>query len=53
VTGSDWVSELTAAEPTGTRGSWEMHHFMIYIDSAGCYEVAAQSWFLVPEEPTE
>jgi hypothetical protein len=53
VTGSDWVGELAAAEPAQTWGSWETRHFMIYIDSAGCYEVAAQSWSLVPEERIE
>lgn len=47
---SDWVGELAAAEPAERWGSWEMHHFMIYIDSEGCFEVAAQSWSLVPEE---
>src|SRR5215470_15173801 len=53
VTGSDWVGELAAAEPSQTWGSWEMHHFMIYIDSAGCFEVVAQSWSLLPEERIE
>jgi len=53
VTESDWASELAAAEPAETRGSWEMRHFMIYIDSAGCFEVVAQAWSLVPEERIE
>jgi hypothetical protein len=30
-----------------------MHHFIIYIDSAGCFEVAAESWYLIPEERIE
>ncbi len=47
---SDWVGELQAAERAETWGSWEMHHFMIYIDSEGCFEVIAQSWSLMPEE---
>jgi hypothetical protein len=50
---SDWVGELAAAEPTERWGSWETHHFMIYIDSEGCFEVVAQSWSLVPEERIE
>jgi len=50
---SGWVSELEAAEHAETWGSWEMHHFMIYIDSEGCFEVVAQSWSLVPEERIE
>lgn len=50
---SDWVSELEAAEHAETWGSWQMHHFVIYIDSEGCFEVVAQSWSLMPEERTE
>jgi hypothetical protein len=50
VTESNWVGELLAAESAETWGSWEVHHFMIYIDSAGCFEVVAQSWSLVAEE---
>ena len=50
---SDWISELFAAEPPETWGSWEMHHFMLYVDSAGCYEVAAASWSMAPEERIE
>ncbi len=47
---SDWVAELTEATPAESRTLWEMHHFMIYIDSAGCFEVAASGWSLLPEE---
>ena len=50
VTSSEWVGELMAAEPAETWGHWEIHHFMIYVDSAGCYEVAAESWSWLPEE---
>lgn len=50
VSGSEWVSELLAAEPAETWGRWEIRHFMIYIDSAGCYEIAAESWSWLPEE---
>jgi hypothetical protein len=48
---SPWVAELLKAEPAGTRGRWVIRHFMLYLDSAGCYEVAAESWELLPEEP--
>ena len=51
VSGSGWVSELLSAEPAETWGRWEIRHFILYIDSAGCYEVAAQSWSWLPEEP--
>lgn len=47
---SDWVAELTAATSAESRTLWEMHHFMIYIDSAGCFEVVASAWSLLPEE---
>jgi hypothetical protein len=50
VSGSEWVGELLAAEPTETWGRWEIRHFMIYIDSAGCFEVGAASWSWLPEE---
>jgi hypothetical protein len=50
---SDWVGELAVAEPAQTWGSWGMHHFMIYLDSAGCFEVVAQSWAVMPEERIE
>jgi len=50
VTGSGWVAELLAAEPAETWGRWEIRHFMIYIDSAGCYEIGAASWSWLQEE---
>lgn len=42
VEASDWVAELLAAEPRETWGQWNIRHFLIYIDSAGAYEVAAE-----------
>jgi hypothetical protein len=50
VSGSEWVNELLAAEPAETWGRWEIRHFMIYIDSAGCFEVGAASWTWLAEE---
>ena len=50
VTDSDWVSELRAAEPSETWGRWEIRHFVIYVDSAGCFEVGAASWGWLDEE---
>lgn len=47
---SEWVSELLAAEPRETWGRWDIRHFMIYLDSAGCFEVAAASWSWLAEE---
>jgi hypothetical protein len=39
---SSWVDEI--------RDQWEMRHYMIYLDSAGCFEVIAASWEVLPEE---
>lgn len=39
---SDWVEELQLAQTTGQR-SWVMRHFIIYLDSAGCFEFVAES----------
>lgn len=50
VADSEWVNELLAAEPPETWGRWEIHHFMIYIDSAGCFEIGAESWTWIAEE---
>jgi hypothetical protein len=49
VEGSDWVSELVEAEPAENWGNFEMHHFMIYLDSWGSFEVVSKSWNLQPE----
>lgn len=50
VTPSDWVGELRAAQPAEARTNWEIHHFLIFIDGAGAYEVAAASWSWLPEQ---
>lgn len=47
VVDSSWVTELRAAEYMETPG---LRHFMLYVDSAGCYEVAASDWSWLPEE---
>jgi hypothetical protein len=53
VVDSDWVAELRAAQPEHMHHMFEIHHFMIYLDSSGCYEVAAASWKWLDEEPIE
>jgi len=52
---SDWVAELDRAFEAHDDGipRDETHHFMIYVDSAGSFEVAASSWSWLPEEPAE
>lgn len=47
---SPWVAELLMAEPAETWGRWVIRHFMVFLDSVGCFEVAAESWELLPEE---
>ena len=48
---SDWVRELHAAEPSVTGGIWKIRHFLIYIDGAGAYEVAAEDYEWLPGDP--
>jgi hypothetical protein len=47
---SEWVADLKAISQGRYKVNWEMHHYMIYLDSAGCYEVVAKSWEVLPEE---
>ncbi|MHA4816883.1 hypothetical protein ACXZ65_21285 [Streptomyces aculeolatus] len=49
VSPSNWVAELSDAEPSETGGHWVMRHFLIFIDSAGAYEIAASSWSWLQE----
>ncbi|HEY0237718.1 MAG TPA: hypothetical protein VGC37_03660 [Friedmanniella sp.] len=46
---SEWVAELVAAEPAGSWGQWVVRHFLIFIDSVGAFEVAAESHSWLPE----
>jgi hypothetical protein len=50
IEGSDWATELLMAEPIQARGRWVIRHFMLFLDSVGCFEIAAESWALLPEE---
>ncbi|HEY8749541.1 MAG TPA: hypothetical protein VIM11_16275 [Tepidisphaeraceae bacterium] len=50
---SPWVEELqgnTADRQRRIGETWEMHHYMIYLDSSGTFEVIAESWEALPEE---
>ena len=51
VSPSDWIAELLAAQPPGMGGDLEPHHYLLYIDSTGCFEIAAASWSLLLDEP--
>ena len=52
---SDWISELDAVFDEHQAGMPRrgLHHFMIYVDSAGSYEVAAAEWSWLPETLVE
>jgi hypothetical protein len=47
VEGSSWLSEILSDTQEQWRSKWEMHHYIIYLDSAGCFEVIAESWQVV------
>ncbi len=48
VQGSDWIDELSNPESLNPNDEWPMHHFMLYMDSAGCFEFVAESWHFLP-----
>jgi hypothetical protein len=41
---SPWIEELRADAEEPCLGRREIHHYMIYLDSVGCFEVIAESW---------
>jgi hypothetical protein len=53
VENSEWVNEILV-DGYGHQKShneiWNLHHYMIYIDSIGCIEVISESWNVLPEE---
>jgi hypothetical protein len=51
VEGSKWLEEIRADVPEQYRSSWQAKHYMIYLDSVGCFEFLAESWKAVPEMP--
>jgi hypothetical protein len=48
VVDSEWVRELKESQMDETP--WTIRHFLIYIEDSGAYEIAAESWSLLPEE---
>jgi hypothetical protein len=50
VEGSSWLREIRADTEEMWRDKWEMHHYMIYLDSAGCFEWIAESWEPLQEQ---
>lgn len=43
ITNSMWVKEIRDESP-GAGGEWTLRHYLIYLSSAGVYEVLADSW---------
>jgi hypothetical protein len=50
VENSSWVDEIHADTQELWRNKWEMHHYMIYLDSVGCFEIIAESWEALQKE---
>jgi hypothetical protein len=50
VEGSAWLKEIVADTHEPWRHKWKMNHYMIYLDSTGCFEFIAESWKVLPEE---
>jgi hypothetical protein len=49
---STWLDELRADIPEAYRKTWAAHHYMIYLDSSGCFEFAAESWKALEPQQT-
>lgn len=45
---SDWIDELVATEQGGW--AWRVRHFLIFIDGAGAYEIAAADHESLPKQ---
>jgi hypothetical protein len=50
VENSAWVEELRSNLSGPWKDAWETHHYMIYLDSVGSFEVIAESWAPIPSE---
>ena len=44
---STWINEF---DKKLHKEAWELHHYLIYLDSAGSFEFIAKDWELLPEE---
>lgn len=45
---STWRKEVWSNLPERHRDNRNAHHYMIYLDSSGCFEVLAESWQVLP-----
>jgi hypothetical protein len=46
---SEWIEEIRTQTDAMWRDKLEMHHYMIYLDSVGCFEIIAKSWAVLPD----
>jgi len=57
VVNSAWVAELNSVYVSHFavpgRTPTQVHHYMIYLDSVGAFEVVAESWSWLSEEPVD
>jgi hypothetical protein len=47
---SSWEEEVRRDVPDQLQIGWKARHFMIYLDSAGCFEFLAEAWEVLPEQ---
>jgi hypothetical protein len=47
---SEWSAEILASTKQHLREDREYHHYMIYLDSVGCFEFIADSWEVFEKE---
>ena|SRR6266851_1884063 len=51
VTPSEWLIELAAAVQANQwiPSEWDLHHYLIFFEDEGAFEVAAERWTALPE----
>jgi|SRR5580658_8793304 hypothetical protein len=47
---SEWVREIRADTDRVTRDGEVMHHYAVYLESIGAWEIIAESWEALPEQ---
>ena len=53
VDGSTWADEIRADMTERWRAQFKCNHYMIYLDSVGCFEVVANGWRMLEATPAE
>jgi hypothetical protein len=53
VQNSEWALEISTNTKRHLREDQEYHHYMIYLDSVGCFEFIATSWEALEEEQND